>query len=86
MVFFNFSTFTDYINSLNHYFSNTFSDSNILFVLSEFLANKNNKEIDTIFNDSDNIKLFITNEISKLYNSDEFSNHSKLMKIFISFL
>ena len=85
MVFFNFSTFTEYIKSLNHYFSNIFPDSNILFVLSEFLANKNNKEIDTIFNDSDNIKIFITDEIDKLYNSEKFSNHSKVMKIFIGY-
>jgi hypothetical protein len=85
MNFKNFSCCIDYVKSLKQYLSNIFQNSNILFVLSEYFANKNNKEINSIFNDSDNIKLFITDEITKLYNSSEYSNHSQTMKVFAGY-
>ena len=85
MTFKNFSSCIDYVKSLKQYLSNIFQNSNILFVLSEYFANKNNKEINSIFNDSDNIKLFITDEITKLYNSSEYSNHSQTMKVFAGY-
>jgi len=85
MTFQNFSSCIDYIKSLKQYLSILFSTSNVLFILSEYFANKNNKEINSIFNDSDNIKLFITDEITKLYNSSDYSNHSQTMKVFVGY-
>ena len=82
MIFLNFSSWIEYIKSFKQYLSEIFSNSKIVFILSEFVSNKNHKEINNIFNDSDNIKLFITDEINKIYNDNEFSNYSKILKVF----
>ena len=85
MQFKKFSSCIDYIKSFKHHLSNIFPNSNILFILSEFFANKKSTEINIIFNNTDNIKLFITDEISKIYNSKEFSNQSQILKIFVGY-
>ena len=85
MLFKNFSTCIDYIKSFKNHLSNIFPNSNILFILSEFLANKKSREINIIFNNTDNIKLFITDEITKVYNTKEYSNQSQILKIFAGY-
>ena len=85
MAFKAFSNCIEYIKSFKNYLSIMFPKTKILFILSEFFANKKSKDINIIFNDSDNIKLFITDEITKLYNDKEFSNQSQILKIFVGF-
>ena len=85
MTFKNFTNCLDFLKSFKQYISNIFSNSKKLFILSEFFSNKNSKEINSIFNDSDGIKLFITDEITKIYNSNEYSNHSQTLKIFVGY-
>ena len=80
-----FSNIMDYIKSLKNYLSNIFPSEKILFILPEYFANKKSNEINTIFNDSDSIKLFITDEITKIYNDKEYSNQSQILKIFVGY-
>ena len=81
----NFSNCIEYLRSFKQYLSNILPNIKIVFVLSEFFANKNHKQINSIFNDSDNIKLFITDEITKLYNSNEYNNQSQTLKVFAGY-
>ena len=75
----------DFIKSYKIYIDNILpNNSKIIFIFSEFFANKNGKEINTIF-ENDFTKLFITDEIVKLYNSDIYSNHSQYLKIFFGY-
>ena len=85
MAFKTFSNCIEYIKSFKNYLSIMFPKTKILFILSEFFANKKSKDINIIFNDSDNIKLFITDEITKLYNDKKFSNQTQILKIFIGY-
>ena len=85
MSFKTFSNCIDYIKSFKDYLSNHFQKAKIVFILSEFFSNKKSKEINMIFNEVDTIKLFITDEITKLYNDKEFSNQSQILKIFAGF-
>ena len=73
----------DYIKEYKRYLDNIFNNSKIIFIFSEFFANKYGKEINIIF-DNDYNKLFVTDEIDKLYNNN-FSNHSEFLKIFFGY-
>ena len=72
----------DYIKSYKQYTDNIITNSNIIFVFSEFYANKNGKELNTIFENDNTTRIFITDEIDKIYNSDKFNNYSQCLKIF----
>ena len=81
----NYKTNIDYIKSYKQYIDNILSqDSNYIFVFSEYFANENGKEINKIFEDN-STKLFITDEIVKLYNTDIYSNHIQYLKIFFGY-
>ena len=81
----NYKNNIDYIKSYKQYLDNILSEeSKIIFVFSEFFSNENGKEINTIF-EGKSSKLFITDEIVKLYNSNNYSNHSQCLKIFFGY-
>ena len=81
----NYKNNIDYIKSYKQYLDKILTDeSKIIFVFSEFFSNENGKEINTIF-EGKSSKLFITDEIVKLYNSTNYSNHSQYLKIFFGY-
>ena len=81
MIFKSFKNNLDYIKEYKKYSENMFNDSKIIFIFSEFFANKYGKEINNIF-ENDYNKFYITDEIDKVYNRNNFSNHSESLKIF----
>ena len=84
MIFKNFLNYTGYIKSIQKYLSHIFINIKLVFIISEYYANKNSQDINYI-STIDNIEIFITDEIFKVYNDIKFSNHSNILKIFIGY-
>ena len=81
MNFRNYTNNLDYIKSYKEYLDTISNNLKIIFIFSEYFANKNGEEINKIF-EYDNSKLFITDEIDKLYNNTNYNNYSQYLKIF----
>ena len=84
MIFKNFLNYTGYIKSIQKYLSHIFINIKLVFIISEYYANKNSQDINYI-STIDNIEIFITDEIFKVYNDIKFSNRSNILKIFIGY-
>ena len=79
-IFRSFESNIDYIKSYKQYIEYFVINARVTFVFSEFFGNENAKELNNIF-DVDSNQYFITNEIDKLYSTeDNFSKRS--LKIF----
>jgi hypothetical protein len=83
-----FRTFTNninYIKAYKEYIDSIISNnSKIIFIFSEFFANKYGEEINKLF-EYDYTKLFVTDEIDNLYNNPNYNNYSQYLKIFTGY-
>ena len=77
----NYKNELDFIKTYKQYIENISNNAKIIFIFSEYFANKNGKELNKIF-ENDNSKLFITDEIDKFYNDN---THSQYLKIFFGY-
>ena len=85
MVFRNSKNNMDFIKSYKKYLDIILNNSKIIYVISEFFANQNGKELNNIFEDENN-RIYITDDIDKLYNNDNNDNVSiKNLKIFLGY-
>ena len=84
MTFKNYKNELDFIKSYKQYIENILNNIKFIFIFSEYFANKNAKEINIIF-DNDNSKLFITDEIDKLYNINDNNVNYNFMKFFFGY-
>ena len=85
LAFRNFANNFDYIKSYKEYIDNSIlNNTKIIYIFSEFFANKYGEEINRLF-EYDNTKIFVTDEIDKLYNNSNYSNYSQYLKIFIGY-
>ena len=85
MIFRNSKNNMDFIKLYKNYLDSILNSSKIIFVFSEFFANQNGKELNSFFEDENN-RIYITDDIDKLYNIDNNGNMSiKNLKIFLGY-
>ena len=85
MIFRNSKNNMDFIKLYKNYLDSILNSSKIVFVFSEFFANQNGKELNSFFEDENN-RIYITDDIDKLYNIDNNGDMSiKNLKIFLGY-
>ena len=78
-IFRSFENNLDYIKSYKQYIDGFLNNTRVIFIFSDFFGNENAKELNNIFDDDCN-QYFITNEIDKLFSTED--NSTKNLKIF----
>ena len=85
MIFRNNNNNMDFIKSYKKYLDTILNNSKIIYIFSEFFANQNGKELNNIF-ENEKSRIYITDDIDKLYNNDKNDNMSlKILKIFLGY-